>query len=86
MKTAEYWKAHLSMPVRYDAAVQDSKKDKDSIFIEIGLGDMLTSITRKTKNGGKWNTAFAFFDSPTWTISTAACFRCSATCGSQESR
>ena len=64
MKTAEYWKAHLSMPVRYDAAVQRIAEDKDSIFIEIGLGDMLTSITRKTKNGGKWNTAFAFSDSP----------------------
>ena len=33
MKTAEYWKAHLSMPVRYDAAVQRIAEDKDSIFI-----------------------------------------------------
>lgn len=64
MKSAEYWKAHLSMPVRYDAAVQRIAEDKDSIFIEIGLGDMLTSITRKTKSDGAWNTAFAFSDSP----------------------
>lgn len=44
---ADYWAQHILNPVQFSSCLSEVQKEKDTVFIEIGPGQILTSFAKK---------------------------------------
>ncbi len=65
MSDPEYWIKQMVEPVMFMDAVKNINEHSESLFIEMGSSDSLTSIVRKIKTDKGMVPAYAAFDSPT---------------------
>lgn len=65
IKTPDYWVRQMRNRVNFYDAVTAVEDRNNSVFIELGMSDTLTSMIRKMRHGDSAISAFAAFGSPT---------------------